>query len=492
MENRFNLIDERWIPVENKGLMSLRDVFTDKACKKIYCRPLDRIALMKLLLAIGQSAFTPKDDEEWLNLGIDGFIKKISDYLSHHHDKFYLYGEEPFLQYNDLNNLSQTKKSYGDFIPNVATGNTTIVTHWQEERNMTDPEKARLLIRLMSLSFGGKKVDNSFSLNSSYKGKKKGGKPGPGIGNSGFLHSFYGGNSIVETVYFNMLTLKDLESLPMFEGIGMAPWVKMPKCEDDEIAEKLKNTLMGRLIPLSRFCYLSDNFIKITEGIAHLNYKDGICDPSICVVNDEKEIKAIWASPDKNPWRDLESLLSFINTTSNSKCVCNQLRLAIERIKKLDTSFSIWSGGVKLTSNSGEQYLSGSDDEVESEVTLPASSVQSELWFNSFCDMFNKLNRMAGKLKKSVKIYLENFKNKNEELPKRAEMDFWQYVDMFSQQIVESCSNSEDEVENLRKKFFVFSMGVFDKYCPCNTPRQIEAWVKCKAFLCGGAKNGSK
>ena len=102
MENRFNLIDERWIPVENKGLMSLRDVFTDKACKKIYCRPLDRIALMKLLLAIGQSAFTPKDDEEWLNLGIDGFIKKISDYLSHHHDKFYLYGEEPFLQYNDL------------------------------------------------------------------------------------------------------------------------------------------------------------------------------------------------------------------------------------------------------------------------------------------------------------------------------------------------------------------------------------------------------
>ena len=440
MENRFNLIDEGWIPVENKGLKSLRDVFTDITCKKIYCRPLDKIALMKLLLAIGQSAFTPKDDEEWLNLGIDGFIKKISDYLSHHHDKFYLYGEEPFLQYNDLNNLSQTKKSYGDFIPNVATGNTTIVTHWQEERNMTDSEKARLLIRLMSLSFGGKKVDNSFSLNSSYKGK----------------------------------------------------WVKMPKCEDDEIAEKLKNTLMGRLIPLSRFCYLSDNFIKITEGIAHLNYKDGICDPSICVVNDEKEIKAIWASPDKNPWRDLESLLSFINTTSNSKCVCNQLRLAIERIKKLDTSFSIWSGGVKLTSNSGEQYLSGSDDEVESEVTLPASSVQSELWFNSFCDMFNKLNRMAGKLKKSVKIYLENFKNKNEELPKRAEMDFWQYVDMFSQQIVESCSNNEDEVENLRKKFFVFSMGVFDKYCPCNTPRQIEAWVKCKAYLCGGAKNGSK
>ena len=491
MENRFNLIDEGWIPVENKGLKSLRDVFTDITCKKIYCRPLDKIALMKLLLAIGQSAFTPKDDEEWLYMGVDGFIKKVSDYLSSFYSKFYLYGEEPFLQYNDLNNLSQTKKSYGDFIPNVATGNTTIVTQWQEERNLSDPEKARLLIRLMSLSFGGKKVDNSFSLNPSYK-KNKGGKPGPGIGKSGFLHSFYGGNSIVETVYFNLLTLKDLKSLPMFEEIGVAPWVKMPKCEDDEIAEKLKKTLIGRMIPLSRFCCLSDNFIKITEGITHLNYKDGIYDPSICVVNDEKDTKVIWASPDKNPWRDLESLLSFINTTSNSKCVCNQLRLALERIKKLDTSFSIWSGGVKLTSNSGEQYLTGSDDEVESEINLPASSVQSELWFNSFCEMFKKLNQMAVQLKESVKIYFENFKNQNEELPKRAEMDFWQYVDMFSQQIVESCSNSEDEVENLRKKFFVFSMGVFDKYCPCNTPRQIEAWVKCKAYLRGGAKNGSK
>ena len=81
MENRFNLIDEGWIPVENKGLKSLRDVFTDITCKKIYCRPLDKIALMKLLLAIGQSAFTPKDDEEWLYMGVDGFIKKISEAL---------------------------------------------------------------------------------------------------------------------------------------------------------------------------------------------------------------------------------------------------------------------------------------------------------------------------------------------------------------------------------------------------------------------------
>ena len=68
MKNGFNLIEAPWIPVENEGLHGLMDVLTNKSLTNLHCRVLDRISILKLLLAIGQSAFTPKDDEEWLSV----------------------------------------------------------------------------------------------------------------------------------------------------------------------------------------------------------------------------------------------------------------------------------------------------------------------------------------------------------------------------------------------------------------------------------------
>ena len=150
MKNGFNLIESPWIPVENEGLHGLRDVLTKKDLTKLHCRVLDKISMLKLMLAIGQSAFTPKDDDEWFNVGLDGFIEKVNAYLSKYFDKFYLYGNEPFLQYACLDHLLKDKKSYGNFIPNIAVGNTSVVTQWQVERTLSDAEKAS--IRLHDLA----------------------------------------------------------------------------------------------------------------------------------------------------------------------------------------------------------------------------------------------------------------------------------------------------------------------------------------------------
>ena len=68
-ERRFNLVDENWIPVAGENLVSLRRVFTDHSLMALGGNPVEKIALTKLLLAIAQTAYTPKDEEEWARLG---------------------------------------------------------------------------------------------------------------------------------------------------------------------------------------------------------------------------------------------------------------------------------------------------------------------------------------------------------------------------------------------------------------------------------------
>ena len=76
MENKFNLVDEPWIPVAGKGLVSLAGIFSDSSLSALGGNPIQKIALTKLLLAIAQAAYTPKDDEDVKNLGASGMAKK--------------------------------------------------------------------------------------------------------------------------------------------------------------------------------------------------------------------------------------------------------------------------------------------------------------------------------------------------------------------------------------------------------------------------------
>jgi hypothetical protein len=52
MENRFNLIDEPWIPVADVGRVSLADLFTNADYRALGSTPVQKIALLKFLLAI--------------------------------------------------------------------------------------------------------------------------------------------------------------------------------------------------------------------------------------------------------------------------------------------------------------------------------------------------------------------------------------------------------------------------------------------------------
>lgn len=154
-DKKFNLIDEQWIPIRERGLFSLRDIFSDPSLRRIGGNPIQKTAIFKLLCAIAQAAWTPKTEEEWRQSTVEDFCRKCLDYLEKWHEKFWLYGDEPFLQVPAVANVKVAP--FAALNPEKASGNTTVLTQIQLQTEPTDAEKALLLVTLMGFATGGKK-----------------------------------------------------------------------------------------------------------------------------------------------------------------------------------------------------------------------------------------------------------------------------------------------------------------------------------------------
>lgn len=500
-ENRFNLIDEKWIPVTDRGKVSLRTIFSDETITALGGNPVEKIAVFKLLLAIAQSAYTPENETDWKNLRAEGLQQKVLEYLDAHYDCFWLYGERPFLQMKEVK--AAAKYSFGTLQMEIATGNTSVVTEIQVEKEVDDSEKALLVLLLMGFAFGGKKADNSVVLTCGYtgkaneKGKPSSAKYGSSLGFQGMLHSFVFVKSILSSVYFNSFTQNEIRGIRMYpNGIGTAPWEKMPTGEDDDIVKKLKNSYMGRLIPMNRFVLLDDDGIHNTEGIAHPGYESYVVDPSVTVSFDAKpKPRVLWADPEKKPWRMLTSMLSFLEREKASKknnetynFICLQLKNVVDnKMKDEKPAFSIWSGGVRVSSNAGEQYLTGTDDFVESESLFSGDFTGTNFYAHLKREM-EYWEIVAGVLGKSISRYFSELLCDGKSLAGQGVNLFWQLCEGKFQTLIDICDekNSDDDFEKksekLRKEIYSYALQIYDEQCPNLTARQLEAWAKNRLF----------
>ncbi len=482
VENRFNLIDEPWVPVADAGLVSLCQLFEDSRLRSLVGTPVQKIAVTKLLLAICQSACTPEDDEAWQRLGAEGLAGACLQYLGRWYDSFYLYGERPFLQMKEAE--AAEIKPFGAVRPEVAIGNTSRLTEYHIEKTLDNSQKALLLITQMSMALGGKRPDNKVVLSKGYKGKtnKKGNptsaKPGPGLGARGFLHSFAVGASLQQTLWFNLLTTQEIQEIGLFsKGIGQAPWEKMPQGEDCDTARSLKESLMGRLVPLCRFCLIVDKGLHLTEGLHHLSHKEGLFDPSITVKPGGKEPEAIWTDPERRPWRELTALLGFLSQ-ENGKGDCYQLKYSLTRASRTGQELGIWSGGLRVTNKAGEQYVSGTDDALESKWFLPEGAIR-ELWFERYTQEMDALEKLAKKLWGSVRVYYKTLKKDGKGHANSAELGFWQLCEREAQRLLYTCDRRL-EVAKLRRLYAAYMYQTYDRVCPNETARQLDAWAKCR------------
>jgi CRISPR system Cascade subunit CasA len=494
-ENRFNLIDAPWIPIVDVGRVSLRQLFSYAEYRALGGNPVQKIALTKLLLAIAQAAYTPADDEDWRALAPGGLAKKCMAYLDQWHDRFYLYGDKPFLQIPAIR--AAAIQNFGAVLAEVSTGNTTVLTQSQVEKPLTDADKALLIVQLMGFGLGGKKTDNSVVLSPGYRGKfndkdkPSTGKPSASIGFLGFLHNFLQGTSLQETLWLNLFTAQQISDLTIYSaGLGAPPWEQMPEGESCPVAEALKSSLMGRLLPLSRFCLLTESGLRYSEGLAHPGYKDGVIDPSISVDFSGKAPKAIWTDPEKRPWRTLTALLGFFSQTGNKGFDCYHIRLNMRRALPRVQRIAVWSGGLRVSSNAGEQYVSGSDDFVESVIQL-SSSILGDLWFANLQLEMDELDKLSKVVYGATLSYFKNQNTESKEQAALASNLFWQLCERRFQYLVNSCDDS-DKIRALRPMFAGFILKAYDSCCANETARQLDAWAKNRPNLSQYLKNSTK
>ncbi len=480
---RYNLLDEHWIPIAGSNAVSLKDVFSKPNLRALGGSVLEKISLQKLMQAIAQAAITPEDDAAWLRLGEEGMANACLEYLEKQRNAFWLYGPKPFLQYPAAK--AAVCRPYGALLPEIADGNTTVLFQGQvppREENISDSLRARILVTSMSCCFGGKKTDRDIRIPPYDNEDRKSAKPGPALCAFGLLHSFLTGVSVRQSVWFNLLTRADIESVSSYtKGLGVPPWEAMPKGENDEIAQSLIHSLMGRLVPMSRFLLLDKDGVHCVEGLRHPDYKAGMVDPSMASIGlNSTKVKMLWADPARRPWRSLTSLLGFLNATSEPSFTCLQLKWGFKRLQLARPgSFGIWSGGLSVSSNAGEQYMSGSGDAVESEIMLHTDYLSSQ-WFDYLQLAMKELNRIAFVCREAVREYYQDAgANNAAKRAEQAERQFWEKAEQSFQRLSIACGQNEaaaleEELQNLRGTARV----CYDAICPQATARQLQLYVK--------------
>lgn len=475
-EKHFNLVDERWIPVAEAGQVSLKRIFSEPDLTALGGTPVEKIALTKLLLAISQAAYTPENEEDWTTLGPSGLAEKVRLYLEDKKDLFWLYGDRPFLQMPAVTQAE--KKSIGAFLPNTPTKNTSLLTQSQVEGEYNNAEKALSLVSLAGFARGGKQPDKKILLSEGYAPKSSA-KPGPSLGSLGYLHSFLFGESLQETIWLNLLTLDYINDMQVFPGgVGVPPWEQMPEGEDCSVAKALKESLMGRLVPLCRFVLLNDDCLHCTEGIAHPIHSNGGVDPSIAVNFAEKPPKALWVNPEKRPWRELTSLLSFFSTGGGRSYDCAQLRIGALRARETVSQFSVWSGGIRVSNKAGEQRATGGDDYVESEILLFSEWLKTSMWFVQLQHEMDALEATSNAVYGATIGYFEQLTTNGKKHAGMAYSLFWQLCERRFQDLVNACVDTTGkETAAMRHTFVGYANKAFNTFCPWQTSRQMEAWA---------------
>ena len=479
----FNLVDEKWIltaaSLERK---SLRDVFSDLALSRLSGNPVDKIVVFRFLLSIVQASNDLPDLDAWLDLTTEDMAANALAYLNKWHDRFDLFGEKPFLQFPQLDGKGDVS-SPGSLQVETATGNKVVLTDWNLYHEPDLPQFAVLLLRSACYGCGGKKYDNTILLSPSHT-KKSTGKNGTLLGFAGYLHSYLAADTLLDSLRLNLLTDEDiLETNAFPAGKGIPFWEDMPKGEIDVRAESYRKSYLGQLFPVDKFLLLRGDRIIMTDGIVYPSHKEGLVDPAVRIVKD----KAVWANADKHPWRDLPALLAFLEVDSGARTPLF-LCFGTEKIREAaGKAVAVWVGGLSVSSNAGEQYVSGRNGYVESEFSFSTGNMLGKNYLR-FKNFMQDLDDESKTLYGAVLGYYRTLKTDPDPAGKfagAAAARFWDEMSNRAQDALDfTFSDASDEqysadLAERKKKWHGLVLDIYSAACPRDTPRQLEAWVEC-------------
>jgi CRISPR system Cascade subunit CasA len=489
MGNRFNLVDEPWIPIAGRGRVSLKTIFSDPSLQKLGGNAVQKLALLKLFLAIAHRSSTPEDDNEWREMGPEGLSENCSRYLDKNMDHFWLYGENPFLQMLILKELVDSKKKQRlpvqvigrNYIPDLPSENDTLLFESQADKPLTDAEKAVFLVSIMNYSLGGKRTAKDVKpLSPGYQGKSNSSKAAPSLGGYiGYLNAHLIGETIQDTIWLNLFTQEQLDSFDFWtEKELIPPWEQMPKGEDDPVARRIKNSFMSTLCSMSRFVLLVDEGIIYMEGIQYPGHKQGWREPFI---SSNAKGQMLWLNTSKKPWRNLPAILNTAFGIKDNDFFCPQVSMLLQRARIERDVIGVWAGGLQVRGTAGDQSVKQTDDYIESQIMFRSSYI-GEFWFRSLVREIKDLETLSWSVEKAAQRYYYALGKKKDATAKKIPELFWNLCERHSQQLVDSCNDQHKRYE-LRKTFAGYAMEAFNRYCSNQSPKQMVIWAKEKPNL---------
>ena len=475
-----NLIIDPWIPVlfENgeSKLVGLEALYSEaETIRDLNVNPPQRIALMRLLLCITQTALDgPENEEEWKTCR-PRIIPESLAYLESRKDKFNLYGDNPFLQVKNLKPIDNAVSDKLDF--GLAAGNNaTLFDHeaTTDGRRQNSGWSALMLLTYQCFSPGGKIGQTEWSGEISLP--KNGTSEHSPCLESSPIHLMVRGGTILQTLNLNLLTKKQVGELPNSEW-GDPIWDSFPQAQTDENASKMVRSYLGRLVPLSRGILIKPDKSKMTlvNGLAYPKLPEGR-EPMLSVVmkgtGKNQHIGYVNLSLSRHVWRELGSLLSMRNSAEGSG------PKALENLAGLMNSNEIidfWSGG--LVADKGKIL-----DTAEWNFSVPASFL-SEAAMKKYSDGVALAGFGEWAVRSTVKDYAKSMKSESGGFSRKATIQYWSTLDSTYQTLVDIASDRERNLDDWRVVLRKAMREAFEQACPHETPRQIQAFVLAKRFL---------
>jgi len=503
----FNLADQPWIPVAGEhDLRSLMQIFTGPAPKRLSGNAVDKIVMFRFLLSIVHASSPIPDAAAWRALTPEKIAENARNYLSANRQFFDLYDpERPFLQFPQLKEKigkifkdgkkEEIEKSVWTMRVNYSD-NQPILSSWQVPYYLSDDEIARFLLRMNCAALASKIFKKDILLSPSRSPEKRAnGAPGTllGTGTYGYLHSYLSGDDLWESLHLNLLTEEDIKKTGAYpEGLGKPFWEEMPTGEYDERAKHYRNSYFGRIFPIDKCVLLTDGGNKVikTDGIPYASGID-VRDPALTVYEDKNGLSAVKAEVAVRPWRELASLLNFLNSKDDQSPYF--LSLGLNHLRETDTKvIRFWVGGVEISNMSGGQQIKQTNDYIESEFLMTLDQLGTQ-FLQKYKKLMQQLDVCCNSLFQAVNEYFfllyenpENEKNKKKhqsELPgklaRRAKTQFWEQMESRAQIIIDLAEGSDEDAE--KKEFALWRKivsDIYNEFCPHETARQLAAWVE--------------
>jgi CRISPR system Cascade subunit CasA len=481
-----NLTTDPWIPVIDQRQiekhLSLQSLFEQADhLRDLSVTPVQRIALMRLLICITQAALNgPEDETNWL-VCRPLIPSAVKSYLSHWKEAFELSGPRAFMQIPDLECKPGGFKQTGSLDCCSPFGGSATVHFARDLASPSVAQDARLnaipLLCLLNFSTCGK-VGQGVWDNVTYNGATF---QGPAIK---CTHTFVKGKNLLETLSYNLLTKSgggghSVESLPNGKW-GKPVWELFPKSAQDMPAiENACRTYLGRLVPLSRLVRLPAEgeqgcIIGPPPPSFKIEHLPAFRESSTTVVtNKNGECYYLSVSSEKHIWRELGAVLCLSDAAGNQ-----QAALPLSMLKKHIDQFGgdhveIWVGGLETGATAAKL-----SDMLEWHLTIPVNQF-GEIPLKKYEIGVTLSNVAEAVLKKALKAYWSALKRDSRDIGfSSASTHFWSVLDRRFTVLLES---SADAGVFLNDTWYpIVRSAMYDAYaaaCPHSTPRQIQAFA---------------